>query len=162
MKNRLELLRTVDFKNDRLGTAERGENPTYVARMKSGYVFMMDYQFLPGWCVLLASPAVKDLNSLPRLKRTEFLEDMHLLGEAIQSVTHPVRMNYSILGNNAPFLHAHVYPRYDWEDDARLKKPAWKYFEGTEWINQNTAFGEKHFELADEIGRELEKIRKNS
>ena len=157
MKNRSELLRTIDFKNDRFGTAERGENPTYVARMRSGFVFMMDYQFLPGWCVLLATPGVSCLNSLSRDKRTEFLEDMHLLGEVIEQVTEPVRMNYSILGNNDPYLHAHVYPRYDWEDEARLKKPAWRYFEGTEWVNENTAFGEKHFELADKIGYELEK-----
>jgi diadenosine tetraphosphate (Ap4A) HIT family hydrolase len=117
------------FKTDRIGSALQGENPTMLARMPSGFVFMMDLQFLPGWCILTAYPQVKDLTTLPAAKRVEFLTDMHILGEAIETVTKPVRMNYSILGNTDQYLHAHVYPRYAWESPERLKQPAWLYLQ---------------------------------
>jgi len=39
---------------------------------------------------------------------------MSLLGEAIMAVCQPHRINYEILGNSLPVLHAHVWPRYDW------------------------------------------------
>ncbi len=43
---------------------------------------------------------------------------MSLLGEAIEAVCRPHglrRVNYEILGNTDAYLHAHVFPRYDWE-----------------------------------------------
>ena len=36
-----------DWKHDRIGAAERGENPTVVLRMPSGIAVMGDTQFLP-------------------------------------------------------------------------------------------------------------------
>ncbi|HVO44127.1 MAG TPA: hypothetical protein VMT34_15975 [Aggregatilineales bacterium] len=83
-----------------------------LSRLKTGFVFLMDVQFLPGWCILTAYPQVSDLQSLPFEKRNEFLADMGLLGEAIAAVTNPIRVNYSILGNTDKYLHAHVHPRY--------------------------------------------------
>ncbi len=35
---------------------------------------------------------------------------MSLLGDAVQAVVKPRRMNYSIYGNTDAFLHAHVFP----------------------------------------------------
>ena len=50
-----------DWKQDRIGSAERGENPTVLARMRSGFAVMGDSQFLPGYCLLLASPKVEQI-----------------------------------------------------------------------------------------------------
>ncbi len=36
------------WKQDRIGTAQRGENPTTLLRMRSGFAFIGDSQFLPG------------------------------------------------------------------------------------------------------------------
>ncbi|HEV2127574.1 MAG TPA: hypothetical protein VGR22_03035 [Thermomicrobiales bacterium] len=47
-----------DWKRDRVGSAESGTNPMVITRMESGYAVMGDTQFLPGYCVLLASPRV--------------------------------------------------------------------------------------------------------
>ncbi|GAF40302.1 hypothetical protein FC83_GL003314 [Agrilactobacillus composti DSM 18527 = JCM 14202] len=52
---------------------------------------------------------------------------MSILGDAVLAATQALRINYDILGNTDNFLHAHVFPRYQAEDPARLKKPVWLY-----------------------------------
>jgi diadenosine tetraphosphate (Ap4A) HIT family hydrolase len=37
------------------------------------------------------------------------------------------RINLDILGNTDDFLHAHVWPRYDWEPPDRISAPVWLY-----------------------------------
>lgn len=115
------------WKRDRFAAIERGENPMVIGRMESGYAVMGDTQFLPGYCVLLAFPKVISLEALHLRARTVFLRDMSLLGEAIQAACSPSRINYSIYGNTDAFLHAHVFPRYDWEEEQRRLHPVWKY-----------------------------------
>jgi hypothetical protein len=46
----------ADWRADRVDAAERGENPTVLRRMRSGFAVIGDSQFLPGYCLLLASP----------------------------------------------------------------------------------------------------------
>ena len=48
---------------------------------------------------------------------------MTLIGDALLEVTDAIRINYQVLGNLDPILHAHVCPRYEWEDPALLKGP---------------------------------------
>jgi diadenosine tetraphosphate (Ap4A) HIT family hydrolase len=115
------------WKLDRIGSAERGENPTVITRMPSGFAVIGDAQFLPGYCLLLRVPRVTHLSDLPMPQRVEFLRDMSLLGEAIEAVCQPLRVNYEIAGNIDSFVHAHVIPRYDWEPPEYLRKPASHY-----------------------------------
>lgn len=120
----------TDWKHDRIGSAERGENPMVLARMASGFAVMGDVQFLPGYCVLLASPRVPDLNILDVDARATFLRDMTLIGDAITDACRSdgmLRLNYEIQGNTDAFLHAHIWPRYDWEPDDRRPLPVFSY-----------------------------------
>lgn len=66
------------WRKDRIASAERGENPMVLARMRSGFAVVGDTQFLPGYCVLLASPKVNSLNDLSLSQRADFLLDMSL------------------------------------------------------------------------------------
>ena len=116
-----------DWKQDRIRSAERGENPMTLTRMRSGFAVIGDDQFLPGYCLLLASPRVDHLTDLPLTQRSVYLQDMSLIGEAIMQVCAPLRMNYEILGNFDHYLHAHVFPRYAWEPDERREHPVWLY-----------------------------------
>lgn len=116
-----------DWKQDRISSAERGENPTVLARMSSGFAVIGDSQFLPGYCLLLASPKVEHLTDLPFAQRSVYLQDMSLLGEAIMRVCHPLRVNYEILSNYDHYLHAHLFPRYNWEPRKRQEYPVWLY-----------------------------------
>jgi len=98
-----------------------------LGRMKSGYAVIGDTQFLPGYCVLLAYPKVNALEDLVVADRNQYLADMALLGQAVADVCRPWRMNYAIYGNSDEFLHAHVFPRYNWESDERRQRPVWRY-----------------------------------
>lgn len=119
-----------DFRLDRVGSAERGENPMVIARMESGFAVIGDTQFLPGYTVLLASPQVGHLTVLDHPTRRAFLFEMSLIGEAVERACADeglVRVNYEILGNTDAFLHAHIFPRYSWEETERLRKPPFLY-----------------------------------
>jgi diadenosine tetraphosphate (Ap4A) HIT family hydrolase len=94
---------------------EAGKQPALIAKLPSGYAVMGDNQYLPGYCLLLASPLVGQLNDLQDKERVQFLSDMAELGDALKHATGCMRVNYGIYGNLDPFLHVHVWPRYEWE-----------------------------------------------
>ena len=111
----------------RVDLARRGENDTVICRLPSGWAVIGDVQVLPGWCLLLPDPVVPSLNDLDDARRAEFLRDMTCLGDAILRITSAERINYEILGNSEPELHAHVIPRYATEPPERRRLPAWFY-----------------------------------
>ena len=88
-----------DWKNDRIGSAEKGQNPMVMVKMKSGFAVIGDNQFLPGYCVLLGYPKASSLNELSIKERSQYLTDMTLIGDAIIKACNPLRVNYSILMN---------------------------------------------------------------
>jgi diadenosine tetraphosphate (Ap4A) HIT family hydrolase len=113
--------------HQRVEAARRGENPNVVARLKSGWAVMGDVQFLAGYCLLLPDPVVPDLNALSGKERQQYMNDMALLGDAVLAATGAKRINYEILGNLEPALHAHVFPRFHHEPIALATKPVWFY-----------------------------------
>lgn len=90
-----------------------------------------DPQILPGYCLLLPDPVVPDLNALRGAARHSFLDDMARLGDAVLEVTGAERVNYEILGNVEPALHAHVIPRYASEPPELRRQPVWLH----DWTN---------------------------
>lgn len=112
-----------DWKKDRIGACVAGENPTLILKMKSGFAVMADNQFLPGYCILLRYPIVNSLEELSWEERNQYLLDTTLIGDAIQAVCKPRRINYSTLMNKDSFLHTHIEARYEWEPDAYKFRP---------------------------------------
>jgi len=108
---------------DRVSLARSGDNPHVIARLPSGWAVLGETQPLPGYCLLLADPVVPHLNVLASVPRRAFLEDMARLGDAVLAATGAARINYEILGNLVPELHAHVIPRYADEPEALRTKP---------------------------------------
>ncbi|XGV95930.1 MAG: hypothetical protein ACAF41_24710 [Leptolyngbya sp. BL-A-14] len=96
----------------RVEAARAGTNPMVIGRVPSGWLVWRDVQFLRGYALLLPDPVVRDLNALGEPKRSQFWRDMTVLGDALLEVTDAYRINYQILGNLEPALHAHVFPRY--------------------------------------------------
>ena len=136
-----------DWREDRIGSALRGENPMILTRMRSGFAVIGDTQFLPGYSLLLTASSANHLTDLPFDQRSIYLEDMSLIGEAIMRVCQPRRVNYEILGNTDAFLHAHVFPRYNWEPEELQGWPVWKY-PPSNWSEPEHAYNEsKHGEL---------------
>ena len=131
--------------------ARRGELTRVVARMPSGWAVMGDPQITEGYCLLLPDPVVTDLNALTGDKRSQFLEDMARLGDAVLSVTGAERINYEILGNVEPALHAHVIPRHNSEVPAQRKQPVWLH----DWSLAASFGGETHDQLRARIAAAL-------
>lgn len=125
--------------HQRVAEANAGTNPKVIARMASGWAVLGDSQFLKGYCLLLPDPVVAHLNDFTGEARQQFLNDMAALGDAVLAVTGAVRINYEMLGNLEPALHAHVFPRYDNEPDDLKTKAVWLYPQSA-W--QETAFNE--------------------
>jgi diadenosine tetraphosphate (Ap4A) HIT family hydrolase len=105
--------------------ARRGELARVIGRLPSGWAVLGDPQILPGYSLLLPDPVVADLNALRGTTRLQFLDDMARLGDAVLAATGAERVNYEMLGNVEPALHAHVVPRYLWEPAARRRQPVW-------------------------------------
>lgn len=108
-----------------VAAARAGALPRVVARMPSGWAVLGDPQILPGYCLLLPDPVVPHLNALDVEGRRLFLSDMTRLGDAVLAVTGAVRINYEMLGNLEPALHAHLIPRYADEPEATRTAPVW-------------------------------------
>lgn len=151
----------MTWKNDRLQSTLSGENPTVLHRPKSGFAVLGDTQFLPGCCVLLGYPKTGSLNDLSMAQRSDFLLDMNTIGDAIMAVCKPAKVNYEILGNTDSFLRAHIFPRYDWEDNTGKKQPVWLYPKEN-WRIDDHQFSEiKHGALKIQLSAELKRITEN-
>lgn len=115
--------------------------------MPSGFAILADKQVLRGYCLLLPDPIPPHLNALQGDQRKQFLHDMAALGDALLAVTGAARINYEILGNLDPALHAHVIPRYLDEPDHLRTKPIWSY----DWDAAPSFSEECYGELRDSI-----------
>ncbi|NUL08960.1 diadenosine tetraphosphate hydrolase [Streptomyces lunaelactis] len=153
-----------DWRMDRIGSALRGENPAVLRRLEAGFAGIGDVQFLPGYSVFLTDDAdVQRLSDLPRARRLAFLSDMDELGEAVERACRRLdpafrRVNLEILGNTDGFLHAHVWPRFEWEPADLVGRPVWLY-PRERWSDEQFALGPQHDVLRDAIGTELDQLQ---
>lgn len=112
---------------ERITAARAGVNPAVICRVPSGWAVMCNMQYLRGYTILLADPLAASINDLDHPRRAEYLGDMVLVGDALLEVTGAYRINYGILGNSDPFLHAHIVPRYLTEPEDLRNGLPWSY-----------------------------------
>jgi diadenosine tetraphosphate (Ap4A) HIT family hydrolase len=142
----------------RVDALREGKDPTFVARLASGWAVLGERQVLPGYCLLLPDPVVPTLNALGGAARAAYLADMAALGDAVLAATRAARINYAILGNQDPALHAHVFPRFRDEPAEFVAAPPFAY----DW-NAAPAFdADAHRELRDRIHAALGAARGDS
>jgi diadenosine tetraphosphate (Ap4A) HIT family hydrolase len=65
---------------------------------------------------------VVEPTELTEEETSSYWRELRLVATAIEEVMRPVKMNYNLLGNSVPHLHAHIVPRY--ADDPR---PGWPF-----------------------------------
>jgi diadenosine tetraphosphate (Ap4A) HIT family hydrolase len=139
-----------------VGSAIRGENPLVMKRMPGGFAVIGDVQWLPGYSLLLTdNPAAQRLSDLSADEQSRFLESMAGLARAVETACSDrdpdfVRVNIEILGNADPFLHAHIWPRYAWEDPDTLARPVWLYPE-SHWKDPTRQLGPEHNQIRSAI-----------
>ena len=139
----------------RVEMARAGKNPTVICRVPSGWMVLGDTQFLRGYSLLLPDPVVYDLNTLDKEKRNEFLREMAILGDALLEVTDSYRINYAIMCNTEPALHAHVTPRYMTEPEEFRTNAPWSY--PTSQIDAVPFDYERDKELMKQIGEAVQR-----
>jgi len=137
-----------------VSAAREGREPRVVARLFSGWVLFGERQFVRGYVLLVPDPVVPSLNALAAKERTQFLLDMARLGDALLKATDAVRINYAILGNRDPALHAHVMPRYADEPEALRAEHPWAY----DWQAAPSFDRTQHHELGEKLRRELTRM----
>lgn len=155
---------TADWRADRVGAALEGRNPTVLAELGDAFAVIGDVQFLPGYALALTKrPGVDRLSDLPRAERVRFLADTDLVATAVENVCAARdaayrRVNVEILGNTDAFLHAHVWPRYDWEPVEIVGKPVWLH-PPERWHDPATALSGRHDGLRSALTAELSRLR---
>jgi diadenosine tetraphosphate (Ap4A) HIT family hydrolase len=112
---------------EQVEAARTGHEPALICQVSSGWVVLCRMQYLRGYCILLPDPVVSSLNDLTHEQRTRYLCDMCLIGDALLEVTGAYRINYAIMGNSDPVLHAHIVPRYLNEPDELRANGPWSY-----------------------------------
>ncbi|HUN24714.1 MAG TPA: HIT domain-containing protein [Steroidobacteraceae bacterium] len=137
-----------------VAAAREGREPRVAARLFSGWVLFGERQFVRGYVLLLPEPVVPSLNALAAKERAQFLIDMARLGDALLKVTGAVRINYAILGNVEPVLHAHVIPRYADEPEALRTAHPWAY----DWTAAPAFDRKAHGALAESLRAELTRM----
>lgn len=155
-----------DWRDDRVGAALEGRNPTVLAELDASFAVIGDVQFLPGYSLALAKRRGADrLSDLPRRERVRYLADVDLTATAVENVCAAFddgyrRVNVEILGNADAFLHAHIWPRYEWEPTGIVTKPVWLY-PPTHWSDPAWALGAGHDDLRAALGAEILRLRES-
>jgi len=112
---------------ERIARTERSENAFSVARTRTGYVNLADTQYHEGYTIFVAKRCVAELHELEPDFRDEYLHEMALVAEAVHRAFSPRKLNYELLGNGAPHLHWHLFPRH--RDDPHPRGPVWEDLE---------------------------------
>lgn len=93
-------------------------------------VGLYDDRRFPGRCLVALSTHVEHLDELDDAQLASFMRDVRKVGRAIREVTLASRVNYAVLGNVQPHLHAHVIPRGG-TADVRPDRSPWQHPERT-------------------------------
>ncbi len=140
--------------HERVRQCQSSEYPKAICRISSGWVVLGDVQFLPGYSLLLPDPVVPHLNEMDAETRKVFLYEMSVVGDVILEITGAARINYEMLGNVEPALHAHIFPRFEDEPEELRLKPAWLY----DWDAAPQFDANRDREIMQEIAEGLEQL----
>ncbi|HTY51187.1 MAG TPA: hypothetical protein VMB48_15985 [Steroidobacteraceae bacterium] len=137
-----------------VSAARAGREPRVLARVASGWVVFGERQFVRGYLLLLPDPVVPTLNALGAHERSQFLLDMARVGDALLAATGALRINYAILGNLEPALHAHLIPRHHDEPPELRTAHPWAY----DWSAAPAFDRDGCAQLAGQLRRDLARL----
>ena len=97
------------------------EDGYLVAVLSISHLRLWSNQFPAGSCVLICTKHVWEPYHLTKEEQSIFFADMMWAAEALEQVFCPAKMNFLLLGNRVPHLHALIMPRYN--DDPAPGRP---------------------------------------
>ena len=94
-----------------------------VARLPLCRVLLMRDQRFP-WLILVPErEAVREIHELPPEDRARLIEEVARVGETLERLFQPDKLNVGALGNIVPQLHIHIVARF--ADDPAWPGPVW-------------------------------------
>lgn len=96
-----------------------------VADLSVATLGLYDDARFPGRSILVLREHAEDFDEIEGSLACAFIGDVRASSRAIRAVTKAVRLNYAILGNREPHLHAHLVPRKS--DDAVPTLSPWNH-----------------------------------
>jgi len=87
------------------------------------YVGLYNDARFPGRCLVALRDHEDDFTTMSAERAHAFSDDIQVMGSVIQRVIGADRMNYAMLGNAVPHVHAHLIPR--WRTDPLPNKAPW-------------------------------------
>lgn len=87
-----------------------------VADLPTSVVRLSRNQFHRGWTVVILRRHACELHELTAEEISGFWRDVALASNALQTVFHPVKLNYCVFGHLVPHIHCHLLCRFA-EDD---------------------------------------------
>jgi diadenosine tetraphosphate (Ap4A) HIT family hydrolase/predicted kinase len=84
----------------------------FVGDLRMSRLMLAREYHVPGRCVLMCRHHVREPHELSAVEQHAFFGDMLRVGKILEQVYDASKMNYQILGNAVPHLHAHIQPRY--------------------------------------------------
>jgi diadenosine tetraphosphate (Ap4A) HIT family hydrolase len=138
----------------RIKLADRGKNPELVIKLKTGYVFLLNKKYYPGYTIFSCIKHKKELFELDLKFRNDFLIEMSVVAEAVFKVFKPKKINYELLGNAQPHLHWHIIPRFD--NDLNVLEPVWNDLNKINVMNKENPSKR----MIDKLKKEIERLIK--
>lgn len=99
---------------------------TPIAELGVSVLGLYDDARFPGRCLLVLRDHYDDLVDVPESLTSSFMSDAKRAARAIQAAVSADRINYAILGNAVPHVHAHLIPR-TWKNDPVPGKSPWNH-----------------------------------
>lgn len=122
-----------------------------VADLSVATLGLYDDARFPGRSILVLREHAEDFDDIDSSVACAFISDVRASSRAIRAVTKAVRLNYAILGNREPHLHAHLIPRTS--SDAAATLPPWNHPEARSPLPEGEVV-----RLVDEIRTALRNI----
>jgi diadenosine tetraphosphate (Ap4A) HIT family hydrolase len=91
---------------------QRGAPTNALAQLEASWLEMPADGPMRGYVFLMSRRHVVELHELTDDESAAFMRDTRRVARAVDSVFHPVKLNYEVHGNTVPHLHLHLFPRY--------------------------------------------------
>jgi diadenosine tetraphosphate (Ap4A) HIT family hydrolase len=82
----------------------------YIGDLGLTKAYLFEDQFFAGWTVLVLKAHRTELFQLTQDERTELIEEVSRVGEALTKILDVGKINSELLGNQVPHIHWHVIP----------------------------------------------------
>jgi len=140
---------------DRINLAKNGKNPELVIKLKTGFVFLINSKYYPGYTIFSCLKHKNEIFDLPNDFKKQFLLEMSVVAEAVNKVFSPKKINYELLGNLDSHLHWHIIPRY--KNDPNITKSVWGDYIKVKSLKKEPPSKQKISELKKEVESILKK-----